>query len=292
MPRIRSIHPGLFTDENYAVLSFAARELLKGLWVEADDNGVFEWKPLSIKMRIFPADTVDMPALLAELETAWINRFEADGKSYGACKNFCKYQRPKKPKAVHPLPEEQKAYVRHGYKARAAELDDDETAEIDTGTVPVPYQYPTGTEKSGQMEDGGGKKKEKLLSDPSDFDVWYQAYPRHEGRGLAEKAYRTALKATDAATLLTAAHRFRKLRSTEDPKFTPLPATWLNGQRWLDEPNGTGGDPEPATESGWQDRLRVFRESQLWVSKWGPKPGDPGCHVPKHLILEIARAVA
>ena len=37
---------------------------------ESDDAGVFEWKPLQIKMRIFPADAVDVAAMLAELVKA------------------------------------------------------------------------------------------------------------------------------------------------------------------------------------------------------------------------------
>lgn len=172
MARIRSLHPGLFTDENYAVLSFPARELLKGLWVEADDNGIFEWKPLTLKMRIFPADNVDVPALLEELETSWVRQFQVDGKTYGACKNFCQFQRPKKPKQVYPAPEEIKPYIKYGYKARSSEQDnhdgaengngaDDNQPQHPTSSPPVPHQFPTGTEKSGQMEDGGGRREEE-----------------------------------------------------------------------------------------------------------------------------------
>ena len=50
------------------MLSMAARVLLFGLWTEADDQGVFDWKPITIKMRILPVDNVDVPELLAELE--------------------------------------------------------------------------------------------------------------------------------------------------------------------------------------------------------------------------------
>lgn len=162
MARIRSVHPGLFTDENYAVLSFPARELLKGLWTEADDNGIFEWKPLSIKMRIFPADAVDVPALLEELANCWIRKFEADGKVYGACKNFCQYQRPKEPKSHHPLPEDQKAYVKHGYKARksekATDSHDDVADYFPTTSPPLLQSSAIGGENSGQMEEGGGRR--------------------------------------------------------------------------------------------------------------------------------------
>ena len=67
-------------------------------------------------------------------------------------------------------------------------------------------------------------QKTKSRDAPDGFEEWYRAYPKHEDRGKAEKAYRTALKATDASTLLLAAQRFRERRQLEDPKFTPLPA--------------------------------------------------------------------
>ena len=44
-----------------------ARLLIIGLWCEAHDDGVFEWKPLTLKVRLTPADAVDVAALLDEL---------------------------------------------------------------------------------------------------------------------------------------------------------------------------------------------------------------------------------
>lgn len=112
MARIRSIHPGVFTDEGFASLSMAARVLLFGVWTEADDHGVFEWKPLSLKMRIFPGDSIDVDPLLAELVAAnVIAAFDLDGRPYGAIRNFCKFQRPKKPVYRFPLPADQVVYV-------------------------------------------------------------------------------------------------------------------------------------------------------------------------------------
>jgi hypothetical protein len=123
--------------------------------------------------------------------------------------------------------------------------------------------------------------------DDDGFEAWYTAFPRHEGRGHALKAYRSALKKTSASTLLQAAERYRALRSGQDPKYTMLPATWLNGEHWSDE-----GQPqlsivapfENTDERGWRDRMRVFRERELWSPKWGPKPGEPGCKCPPHIL--------
>lgn len=148
MARIRSIHPGLFTDESFVSASMAARLLLPGIWTEADDHGVFEWKPLSLKMRIFPADAVDVGDLLGELEAVNIvRRFSVDGREYGVVRNFCTYQRPKKPTYRFVLPPELETYA--GIRKDSSE--------------PVPHQSPTGSENPPQMEDGvgGGEEREK-----------------------------------------------------------------------------------------------------------------------------------
>lgn len=89
-----------------------ARLLALGLRNIADDNGVFAWKPLTIKMQLFPADAVDVAAMLAELvRSEQVARFEVGGATYGVIRNFRKWQRPEKPKALHPIPDEWRAFA-------------------------------------------------------------------------------------------------------------------------------------------------------------------------------------
>jgi hypothetical protein len=164
--RIRSIHPGLFTDEAFMTASVHARMLVIGLWCEAFDDGVFEWKPLTLKARLFPVDAVDVPALLDEIcGLEFIQRFEARGKPYGAIRNFRKFQRPKKPNSSGVLPDELQSYV-------------------GISSEPVPNQSPTGGEKSPQMEDGGGNTVANATGDadappplsPVD-EIWVEQVP-------------------------------------------------------------------------------------------------------------------
>lgn len=143
MSRIRSVHPGLWTDEAFVSLSPYARLLFMGIWNECDDRGTFPWSPLQMKMRVLPADNVDAVALMAELETAdCICRYEIDGKKFGAVRNFCKFQRPKSPNDIHPKTAEILAYVGHDGEVPA------ENREA------LPKHFPTPTEKTPQMEDG------------------------------------------------------------------------------------------------------------------------------------------
>lgn len=123
MARIRSIHPGIFTDEAFVSVSVHARLLFIGVWCEADDQGIFEWRPLTLRMRIFPTDTVDIAAVLAELASLdMVRSFTADGRQYGAVRNFCLYQRPKFFKALFPLPAQIAPFVAASGKAQSGPL--------------------------------------------------------------------------------------------------------------------------------------------------------------------------
>lgn len=71
------------------------------------------------------------------------------------------------------------------------------------------------------------------VAPPDGFAAFWSAYPRKVGKGQAERAYRTATKATDPDTILAAlvAYPFDLGR----PQFIPHASTWLNGKRWLDQ---------------------------------------------------------
>jgi hypothetical protein len=94
------------------------------------------------------------------------------------------------------------------------------------------------------------------------FEEWYAVYPRRMGRGKALESYAKAIKAGLAthAELLDGARRYaaeNAHRTGPDKKFIKHPATWLNQQCWLDEP-----DPAsmPAAASHRSVRYLVERE--------------------------------
>ena len=63
----------------------------------------------------------------------------------------------------------------------------------------------------------------------------YQCYPRKVAKTAALTAIRKALKDQDPEWLKARVIAYAKERATEDPKFTPHPATWFNQGRYLDE---------------------------------------------------------
>jgi hypothetical protein len=70
-----------------------------------------------------------------------------------------------------------------------------------------------------------------------DFATFWSTYPRKIAKGAARRAWDKALKAGHNAAEITAgAARFATERAGQDPKYTPHPASWLNAERWGDEP--------------------------------------------------------
>lgn len=179
MARIRSVHPGFFTDDAFVSCSVLARLLFIGVLTESDDQGVFEWNPVKLKMRLLGADACDVAELLGELLAVnAVHPFEADGRRYGAVRNFRRWQRPKKPNHVHPLPDHLRTYVAlppavpHEVPSECPPEPEPvlekggPAAQVPLAGPPeVPPCFPTepepapGTgERLAQMEEGGGRR--------------------------------------------------------------------------------------------------------------------------------------
>jgi len=68
-----------------------------------------------------------------------------------------------------------------------------------------------------------------------DFEKFWNTYPIKVGKGAAMKAWVKAIKKTTAEVIVEGADRYAR-DPNRDPSFTAHPATWLNGDRWLDSP--------------------------------------------------------
>lgn len=107
MARARNIKPGFFRNADLVELPFEARLLFIGLWTIADRSGRMEDRPKQIKMELFPADSVDVDALLDELAAIGVvARYSHDGKRYLQVVNFSKHQNPHKDEKASTIPDQ------------------------------------------------------------------------------------------------------------------------------------------------------------------------------------------
>jgi hypothetical protein len=271
MARIRSVHPGMASDEAFMSMSMAAKAAWPLLWTECDDHGVFEWKPLVLKARIFPADNVDFRDILDEYEQlGCVKMFEVRGKSYGCVRNFCRYQKPKKPTFKLPFPDELGTYA--GLTAGSSEA--------------VENQFGTGTEKPSLMEmedgigEGEGRKQERAREpsvelkvsivkafekanspntpDTSRVDVWIAQGYRPEiilpviTGIIGRKPSISTLSYFDAAIRDAHAQQASRAASPAEPE--------------------------------WEKFLSMYASNKIWPLSLGPEPGYSGCRAPSDLL--------
>lgn len=123
------------------------------------------------------------------------------------------------------------------------------------------------TETTQEQRPTMNKTQGNQLEIPSSdhFDEFWKAYPRKKDKGHARKAWAKAVKTTDPALIVSAAVQFRQWCEQDgtETDFIPYPATWLNGERWLDE-----RDPEPQTRM--QANLAVV--DRMWKNRTVDNP--------------------
>jgi hypothetical protein len=86
------------------------------------------------------------------------------------------------------------------------------------------------------------------------FEDFWRAYPRRIAKAAAKKSWVKALKAkADPEQIIAAARQYatEPRRVEADIKYTPHPATWLNNERWADEPD-PAPSPERVAANGYQ----------------------------------------
>jgi hypothetical protein len=134
-------------------------------------------------------------------------------------------------------------------------------------------------------------KPEPWKGDPEFVAVWDAATPQMRRRAKSmSKAWPEWLKArktVEPARILAGLRGY--LREDPDVQRTGGPGLqlWLRDrtyEQWLSaaEPTATW------TSEQWSAALAMWRESGRWGDSLGPKPGEPGCRAPAHLLLKVA----
>lgn len=98
MARIRTIKPEFWTDDAITECSLSARLLFIGMWNFADDRGNIERSAKQMKMKIFPADVIEIEPLLRELLFHnLLIEYEVEDKKYLHIRTFTEHQRINRP---------------------------------------------------------------------------------------------------------------------------------------------------------------------------------------------------
>jgi hypothetical protein len=82
------------------------------------------------------------------------------------------------------------------------------------------------------------------------FDEFWQLWPRREGKANAVKAWQKATKKISESDLVEKARAYVTSPTLPQAQFVPHAATWLNGERYNDEPQ-----VHKMSESEWHEQL-------------------------------------
>ena len=92
----------------------------------------------------------------------------------------------------------------------------------------------------------------------TDFDIFWKAYPKRQARKDALRAWRR-LRPTAATQQAILEALAWQVPGGTDLTYAPLPATYLRGERWTDEPL-TVADPVDTRLPAWaQAAVRARR---------------------------------
>jgi 5-methylcytosine-specific restriction endonuclease McrA len=114
------------------------------------------------------------------------------------------------------------------------------------------------------------KQSTRAQAPASDFDAFWDQYPRKVGKDAARKAYNSAIRRASP----------EQIRSAlicqiwpENRQFIPHPVTWLNQGRWQDDPAAAASEPQKSSSrSKFDGYERVFSE----LSGQRREPSDDG----------------
>lgn len=93
-----------------------------------------------------------------------------------------------------------------------------------------------GDSRQGKENKPNSEAKRQADELEADFERFWSQVPRKVGKGQARRAYKAARKKTGAAEIERAIKSFARQCEGREAQYIPHPATWLNGERWLDEP--------------------------------------------------------
>lgn len=187
-----------------------------------------------------------MDAILEEIEAAkCIARFTVGGKQYGAIRNFRRFQRPKKPNSIHPMPPEFRTYV--GLSDDSSELEP-------------------------QREDGGGRMEDEGTTPYGSNEPTGVGAPPPSKKGLAKKGTRIAADWTPSQTNLD----FAKSRGMPAPSIVTEAAKFRD--HWLQKNDRDGVKRD--WDAAWRTWVMRSCEWKGWAPVGEPSSGPPVTWIP------------
>ena len=109
--------------------------------------------------------------------------------------------------------------------------------ELSSFVLPVADDSATSRQQVGSLEVEVEVDKSRGRVEIDDgFDIFWNSYPRKVGKGKAHEAWKKHKPEIDNVLKTLEWQKESKEWFKENGTFIPHPTSWINGKRWLDEP--------------------------------------------------------
>lgn len=272
MARIRTIKPEFWDSPSTAKASPWARLLFIAMWNWADDYGRGTANLKEMEGFAFPHDdaftdssgnTVHFRSLVAEVSECFgVVFYEVDKRPYYEIPTWDLHQRNERRSKQSKYPAPNPDMGEQEEKGPVAEIpcNDTETPNISGAGTGEQGNRGTGDQgNSGTVEqtsvtlsdadapDFDGQEfeaeeesptEDEQAADgyPEDFKRFWEIYPRRAGKGAACASFIKAKKRAKVETIIAGAERLRDDPNLPEGSLIAHPSTWLNQDRWEDDP--------------------------------------------------------
>jgi len=220
----RILKESICTSDNIDQLSAFQETVFYRLIVTCDDFGRMDARPKLLAAKLFPLKDIRASqiedALRALTSAELVDLYTVGGKPFLQMKTWNRHQRVRDSKEKYPGIEKADSAATCGESRQVA---------ANGGLNPI--------QSISESESKSESKTRTSAEADRNFEKFWFAYPRHEGKQQARKAF-DKLRVDDAllGVMVNAITQQKRSQQWSDPRFIPYPATWLNGRRWEDEP--------------------------------------------------------
>lgn len=236
----RIIKESICTSDNIDKLSLFQEVMFYRLIVNCDDYGRMDARPSILKAKLFPLKNYrndqieDALRTLSSMELVIL--YTVGGKPFLQMTTWDRHQTVRAKKSKYPSPQQ----------ADENSCDQMISPESDCARDPI------------QSESTPQRAETSSAADM--FERFWHAYPKKQGKGAAEKAFRNINPSEELTDRMISA--VDKARASdqwrrENGRFIPNPSTWLNQKRWEDEPESASG---PAADDRGLKDWGIWRE--------------------------------
>ena len=215
--RNRMLQKTFWTSESILELELYERLLFLGMTNHADDEGIIKTSIKALKAKVFPADNISINQIQKGLD----NMHKLDLIEYNEDRTLCRfvrwtdYQKISKPyPSKFNFVEENKGHSVNGL------------GMVKERSIP-------------NSNSNSNNKKKNKNKDNLEFDVWYALYSRKIGKPKAENAFNLCLQVYDLDTIMDGTQKWVDYwkNSHTEKRYIPHPSTFLNQERFMDEPD-------------------------------------------------------